>query len=201
MHQSDLLGGTGVADDHATHRLFFALWPDAALRARIAATVDRLERSQPGGGRRTHPDTYHLTLQYLGEFRPLRQSIVDDARAAAARLQLPGFDLVLDRAGSFARAHVCWLGTSAPPPGLQRLWDALGRALAQGRVQVKSPPTFSPHLTILRGGRVPWEPMPPIEPLHWPVREFVLVDSLSGGAQPGYRLLGRWPLRGEAGGA
>ena len=197
MHQTDLLDGNEVADDHATHKLFFALWPDATLRTRIAAAVEQLGRTHPVGGRRTRPETYHLTLQYLGEFRPLQPSILDGARSAAAAVQLPGFDLVLDRAGGFANANVCWLGTSEPPPALQHLWDRLAELLAHARVRVKSPPAFSPHLTILRGVRTPWEPVPSIEPMHWRVREFVLVDSVSSGTHPEYGLLGRWPLQGE----
>jgi len=39
-------------------------------------------------------------------------------------------------------------------------------------------------------------PPTPVQPLSWAVREFVLVDSVSG-AHPAYRVLGHWPLRDE----
>jgi 2'-5' RNA ligase len=190
MHQADPLGNDA---DATPHRLFFALWPDAALRGRIASTVAGLERDNAPGGRRLNPDRYHLTLQFLGDFQPLRQSVVDAAIAAADSIRLPGFDLVLDRVGSFPKAGVCWLGASAPPEALRQLWDGLGSALASARVQVKSASDFSPHLTVLRDVRRPL-PSTPIEPLPWPLREFVLIDSVSG-AHPTYRLLGRWPLQ------
>ena len=191
MHQADLLGNDA---DATTHRLFFALWPDAALRKRIATTVAGLERDNPGG-RRLNPDRYHLTLQFLGDFQPLRQSVLDAAIVAAGSIRLPPFDLVLDLAGSFPKAGVCWLGASTAPETLQQLWNELGRALTGARVQVRSAPTFSPHLTVLRDVRKPLPPTP-IQPLPWPVREFVLVDSVSG-AHPAYRVLGRWPLQGD----
>jgi 2'-5' RNA ligase len=190
MHQADPLGNDA---DATPHRLFFALWPDAALRGRIASTVAGLERDNAPGGRRLNPDRYHLTLQFLGDFQPLRQSVVDAAIAAADSIRLPGFDLVLDRVGSFPKAGVCWLGASAPPEALRQLWDGLGSALAIARVQVKSASAFSPHLTVLRDVHRPL-PSTPIEPLPWPLREFVLIDSVSG-AHPTYRLLGRWPLQ------
>jgi RNA 2',3'-cyclic 3'-phosphodiesterase len=191
MHQADLLGSNTA--DATTHRLFFALWPDAALRGRIATTVAALERDHATGGRRLNQDRYHLTLQFLGDFQPLRQSVLDAAIAAAEGVHQPAFDLVLDRAGSFPKAGVCWLGASAAPEDLQQLWNELGRTLAAARVQVRSASGFSPHLTILRDVRGPLPSMP-IEPLAWPVREFALIDSVSG-AKPGYRLLGRWPLQ------
>lgn len=195
MHQADLLGNDA---DATTHRLFFALWPDAALRKRIATTVAGLERDNAPGGRRLNPDRYHLTLQFLGDFQPLRQSVLDAAIVAAGSVRLPPFDLVLDLAGSFPKAGVCWLGASTAPETLQQLWDELGRALTSARVQVRSAPTFSPHLTVLRDIRKPLPPTP-IQPVPWSVREFVLVDSVSG-IHPAYRLLGRWPLQASVGG-
>ena len=193
MPQPDLLGRADPAGDDATHRIFFALWPDTALRERIAATVVQLERGNPSGGRRLDADRYHLTLQFLGDYRPLRQSVLDAAITAAESVQSAAFDLVLDCAGSFPGARVGWLAPGAMPAALQALWDSLAGALARERVQVRSPAAFNPHLTVLRGVRKPLASTP-IEPLHWPVREFVLIDSVSG-AHPAYRVLGRWPLR------
>jgi len=190
MHQAEPRVDTA---DASSHRLFFALWPAAALRNRIATTVAGLERDNAPGGRRLNPDRYHLTLRFLGDFQPLRQSVLDAAIVAAGSIRLPPFDLVLDLAGSFPKAGVCWLGASTAPETLQQLRNELGRALTSARVQVRSAPAFSPHLTVLRDVRKPLPPTP-IQPLPWPVREFVLVDSVSG-THPAYRVLGRWPLQ------
>lgn len=187
MQQSDL---PGFPRDEAVHRLFFALWPDDALRQGIADAAARLECQHAPGGRRLHSERYHLTLQFLGDFQPLRPSVVDAAQAAADALRLPAFELVLDHAGSFAGSRVWWLGTCGIPPGLRALWDKLGMALAKAGMQVKSPPAFAPHLTIQRDVRKQIAPVP-IEPQHWSVRSFVLIDS-----QPGrrYEVLREWPL-------
>jgi 2'-5' RNA ligase len=188
MQQPDLLV---PARDEAVHRLFFALSPDAGLRQRIADVSLQLEREHAPGGRALKPDRYHLTLQFLGDFQPLRQSVVDAARQAADAVRLPAFELCLDHAGSFSGSNVWWLGTRGVAPGLQALWDALGAALARAGVQVKSPQRFAPHLTVRRDVRRQVEPIA-IGPLHWTVREFVLFDSRPG--QP-YEVLHRRRLR------
>jgi 2'-5' RNA ligase len=176
MQQPDLLAPVG---DEAVHRLFFALSPDTGLRQRIADVSLQLEREHAPGGRALKPDRYHLTLQFLGDFQPLRPSVVDAARQAADSVRLPAFELSLDHAGSFPGSNVWWLGTHGVAPGLQALWDALGVALARAGVQVKSSQRFAPHLTIRRDVRRQIEPLA-LEPLRWTVRDFVLFDSMPG---------------------
>jgi 2'-5' RNA ligase len=178
--------------DEALHRLFFALWPDDALRERIADTAAQLECKHAPGGRRLRSERYHLTLQFLGYFQSLRPSVVNAARAAAATVRPPAFELVFDHAGSFSGSRVSWLGMHGIPPGLQALWDALRAALAEAGVQVKSAPAFAPHLTIRRDVRRQTAPIA-IQQLRWPVREFVLIDSVPSARAP-YCILGRWPL-------
>lgn len=169
----------GPTRDEAIHRLFFALSPDIALRRRIAEVSLQLEIDHAPGGRRIDPGRYHLTLQFLGDFQPLRPSLVDAARQAADTIRLPAFDLSLDHAGSFPGSNVWWLGTHAVAPGLQALWDALGAALAGAGVQVKSSQRFAPHLTIRRDVRRQIAPIG-LGPLRWTVRDFVLFDSIPG---------------------
>jgi RNA 2',3'-cyclic 3'-phosphodiesterase len=188
MSQSDLFA---EAEDTRTHRLFFALWPDDALRAEIARTDASLEAGHASGGRPLRPQKYHLTLQFLGDFRPLQPSVVDAARHAAQAVRSPAFDLSLDHAGSFSGSDVWWLGAHDIAPALAQLWDTLGAELAKAGVRVKSAPSFSPHLTIRRNVRRRIAPVA-IAPLHWAVREFVLVDSLVGLGT--YRIVDRWAL-------
>ncbi|MBS3824751.1 MAG: RNA 2',3'-cyclic phosphodiesterase, partial [Wenzhouxiangellaceae bacterium] len=92
-------------------RLFFALWPSPQIRAGIVRRREAIE----GLSRRRVPDhNLHLTLLFLGDQRADR---VPEITAAARRLHAPGFDLVLDRLGCFARARVAWLGGQAPAAG------------------------------------------------------------------------------------
>jgi 2'-5' RNA ligase len=174
------------------HRLFFALWPDGKVRERIDSAAAGIEREHAPGGRRLRRDRLHLTVQFLGDFSPLPEDLVEAACDAASRIGLDAFMLTLDHAGSFRGSRVWWLGCHVSPAALQTLRESLGRALASAGVPVKAHPQFTPHVTIQRNVRKSIAPTP-IAPIEWPVSEFVLIDSQAGS---GYVQLGRWPLRG-----
>lgn len=174
-----------------THRLFLALWPDAALRQRIAATTTQLAAAHGIRGRRLQPQRYHLTLQFLGDFPALGQAPLASAMAAADRVRVAAFELSLARASSFGQ--VGWLGPEDLPAGLQQLWDTLGLALAEHGVRTRPAATWIPHVTVLRDMR---QPLPPtvIPPLSWSVDRFVLIHSQPG-RNADYALLHHWPLQ------
>lgn len=167
------------ASEDGVQRLFFALWPGSALRGEIARCAESMAREHRPAGRALDSGRYHLTLQFLGDFQPLPPAVMDAAITAASAVHSPAFDLVLDRAGSFPGSRVWWLGPSHSPHGLTQLWNALAGALARGGVRVRSPSAFTPHLTIRRDAP-PLGAALPIDPMHWPVREFVLIASQPG---------------------
>lgn len=176
------------------HNVFFALWPDAETRARIAATAAVLRSGQARTGRWIRPDRYHLTVQFLGEHRALVDALVQSAVAAAAQVDAPPFDLVLDRAGSFdTQGMPCWLGCAETPVGLQQLHDQLAGSLIAQRGRADAHARLLPHVTILRDTDQPLQQRLRAS-LHWHVDEFVLIDSRIEPFAP-YRVLGRWPLR------
>lgn len=175
-----------------THNLFFGLLPDDTTRERIALASGRLRVQHAPRGRWLKPERYHLTLHFLGRFRPLRESIVVAAREAASRVHAPPFDLVLDHAGAFIRNGVGWLGCTRPDAGLQLLRERLRRTLAEVHIEVENAPGFHPHITVLRDALDPL-PSGAIEPIVWPVHEFVLVDSQHG-ARNVFEQAGRWRL-------
>lgn len=165
-----------------TRRLFFALWPDEDVRDAIIerrAALDRLN------ARRVPDRNLHLTLVFLGD-RP-RELLEDILRAAAP---VPGapFELLLDRFGHFPGAKVVWLGGEAPPAATA-LVDSLAGAMESIGLVVERRP-WRPHVTLYR--KVYRRPrFPDIAPVAWPVRDFVLVESIAG--KP-YRVLRSWPL-------
>ena len=170
------------------HRLFFALWPDDTVRAALAfaaAAVDSFEKA----GRRTPAAKYHLTLHFLGACPAPPEAMVARCRQAAAAVDCSGFHLVVDHAGAFARARVGWLAP-AGNSGLDALWSALAHALDDAGVARRESETFSPHVTVVRGFGGPLEDAP-VDPVSWPVQDFVLVHSHGGR----YEVIGRWPLR------
>jgi len=180
------------ASADATHRLFFALWPDEDVRRAIAERAAEVALTGAPGGRPSAPERYHLTLQFLGTFKPLPAALVEGAIAAADSVRAQAFSLVLDRLGAFERNRVWWLGTDAASPGLRSLFERLGVALAAtGLPPAEDATRFVPHVTLGRKLQQRLQPRA-IDPLPWPVRDFVLVDSAAGA--PAYRIVRRWPL-------
>jgi 2'-5' RNA ligase len=186
MHQ-DLFGSS----QPVVHNVFFGLMPDDSTRGRMVETVDALRAAHGPQGRWLKPARYHMTLHFLGTFSELPEGRIAAAIRAAEGLRAPAFDLVLDRAGSFS-GGIGWLGCARTEPPLQQLWDELRQALARERVSTKGHARFTPHVTVVRDSR---DAMPdvPIEPILWPVREVMLIDSELG-ARNEYRPLGRWQL-------
>lgn len=186
MHQ-DLFGSS----QSVVHNVFFGLMPEDATRARMMETVELLRTTHDPQGRWLKPARYHMTLHFLGTFSELPEDRIAAAIRAAEGMRAPAFDLVLDRAGSFS-GGIGWLGCARTEPPLQQLWDELRQALAREHVSAKGHARFMPHVTVLRDSR---KPMPdvPIKPIHWPIREVMLIDSQLGDRND-YRPLGGWQL-------
>jgi 2'-5' RNA ligase len=73
------------------------------------------------------------------------------------------------------------------------LWEELRQALAREHVATKGHTQFVPHVTVLRDAR---KSMPDvaIEPIRWPIRGVMLIDSQLGDRNE-YRPLGSWKLK------
>jgi 2'-5' RNA ligase len=167
-------------------RLFFALWPDAAVQWALAQLAETcVEHS---GGRPVPAEKVHLTLVFLGEL---------DARQAGAAASVGAgsaggtFTLVVDRLGYWPRNRVLWAGCQSMPPALGRLVGTLRLGLREAGFAVESRP-FQAHLTLARKARrVPRQVM---QPVRWTVNDFCLVRSRLGPRGSEYEVLQRWPL-------
>jgi 2'-5' RNA ligase len=179
------------------HRLFFALMPDAAVRAQIAKAAETLKSQHPLG-RWILPERYHLTLHFIGEDPELRPERVGRAIAAARAVRAPTFELCVDSAASFPGSKPPWtLRCSEPAHALHELLHTLMAALA-GDAAPRSPASeFIPHITVLRDADKALSPCA-IQPFRWQVRDFALIDSQIG-RQARYTELGRWSLAPEKG--
>lgn len=169
-----------------TLRLFFALWPDDATREALDHAGEELRRNWPG--RRMQADTLHITLAFLGS-TPAQQ--LSALFACADAIQTEAFDLVLDRGGYWRHNRIGWLGASRVPQQYFELVGALNCALGAAGFPVDLRPHV-PHVTLLRnsaGGEAP-----PSEPVHWQVRDFVLVKSRTDAERAHYDVIRRWPL-------
>jgi 2'-5' RNA ligase len=174
-------------------RVFYALWPSAALAGRMAAHARRLEAVLDGRASRTA--TLHLTLAFLGEVDAGRLPVL---AAPPPTVTTPRFELRLDRCGAWPDNGIGWLAPSVIPEplaGLQQrlaLWvESLGFALEKR--------AFRPHVTVVRkSARRMAESA--IEPLLWPVEDWVLVRSRLSPGGAGYEPLARFALEaGQAG--
>ncbi|MDQ2696485.1 MAG: RNA 2',3'-cyclic phosphodiesterase [Pseudomonadota bacterium] len=166
----------------APRRLFLALWPDDALRRRLA------DLAQNTAGRRAlRPDNLHLTLVFLGATAAGRLACYENA---LADLAVPPLTLTLDRLGYFPRPRILWLGASHVPPALYGLVADLNRRLAGCGFALERRP-FQPHITLARrySGAVPVL----AEAVVWSVDQVSLMESVASGDGVGYQLLRRWP--------
>jgi 2'-5' RNA ligase len=191
--QLDLLGAAG-ARPAEVHRLFFALLPDAAARARLAQAAQALKASHPGlRARWVNPARYHATLHFLGDHALLRQDVVDAAVAAAGKLRMAPFEWVLHEAASYhGRQPPCILRSSSVPEPLQQLWLDLRHALVlagQGRHVARN---FTPHVTVAYSHAALLD-VTPLEPVAWRVERVALIHSVVG--EQDYQVLAEWSLQ------
>jgi 2'-5' RNA ligase len=132
-------------------------------------------------------DTLHVTLAFLGDIPAGR---VADAGKVADEMAVEPFDLILDRLGYWKHNRILWAGGVSPR--LTFLADSLDeKLLVAGFVLDERP--FQAHVTLLRDARCSKVPDLP-QPIVWPVREFVLVESRLSREGSRYEIIGRWPL-------
>lgn len=175
------------AEEEKGLRLFFALWPDEAVRQELVRISRQL--ALPPGAKRVAPDNLHLTMAFIGTQGPEVQACLE---AQAAMVELPPFTITLDELGFFAKPQVVWLGDKNPPEPLLQLAKALKHAQLNCGLEPEARP-FQTHLTLLRKVRHPPGPFQP-DPVTWPVREFVLVASETRPEGAQYRIVRRFSL-------
>jgi 2'-5' RNA ligase len=181
-------GGRGLSAT-ASHQVYFALRPDPAAAAEAIALAERLRAKHGLTGRPLAPERLHVSLNWIGH-APAGQAVVKACEMVSS-LPLPSFRIAFNRVGSFggrAGQRPLVLFGQDGVIGVRRLYEALHLALMRPGVVRGPPQAFEPHMTLL------WEPHEIeeefVEPIGWPVRELVLVDSVVGRQN----VLGRWPL-------
>jgi 2'-5' RNA ligase len=128
-------------------RLFVALDIDQEIREHIAAFSDEMRALAPGV-RWVGPETFHITLQFLGETNKL-----DEIKSALAGVTSAPTVLAFRGAGFFPnanRARVFWVGIDSDA-NLQHLASAIGKALAPLGF-TRDHDEYHPHLTLARAG-------------------------------------------------
>jgi|SRR2546421_5059610 len=153
-------------------RLFFALWPDDAVRAGLARWSREFHAQC--GGRITRPENLHVTLAFLGGVEEAR---VAEVERAAGEVAMQAASLVLDRPGYWKHNRIAWAGASAPPPELGAFVAELREALRRAEIRFDAKP-FVSHATLLRDAREP-RATPELAPIEWRLSGFALVQSVT----------------------
>ncbi|MGE0384224.1 MAG: RNA 2',3'-cyclic phosphodiesterase [Gammaproteobacteria bacterium] len=167
-------------------RLFFALWPDDAVRIRIAAVQRDLRTPHC---RPVPVPNLHLTLAFLGG-QP--EVVRMEVERVAAAVRVPAFTVVLDSAGYWPGPGIQWLAPATPCAALLHMHGALASALRAAGVEPDARP-YAPHVTLARRARGPVAATG-FEPVIWPVQRFALIESFSGPAGSRYEPLACWDL-------
>jgi len=154
-----------------TRKLFYALWPNDAERAALAALQAGVQ------GRYTPRAKLHITLAFLGQ-QPA--DTVPTLLAILDELSLPPLRLEIDCYGYFARPRIAWAGMTQVPQPLLDLQADLVRRLEAAGISAATHGTFKPHVTLARESREA-PPAAPFSPVLWQADRAVLVESLPSG--------------------
>jgi 2'-5' RNA ligase len=169
----------------ATVRVFFALWPDARVRAALHTHGWALHREL--GGKLTRADSVHLTLLFLGNIPEGRLPpvirLADDVR-------FQPFDMTIDTVRCWRHNRIAWAGPSRMPASLTDLVRQLEVAAREAGFAWDERP-YAAHVTLVRKARCRPVDIGPVA-VQWPVREFVLVRSQVDSTGSRYSVIGRW---------
>ena len=178
-----------------THRLFFALRPDAAAAREIERAAAAIKASKRVAGRWLQTSKHHLTLHFLGSHSRRPADLIERARSAALEVRLPPVDIELERIDTFAARgeSPCVLRCSShSEDALERLRASLAGALVDAGAARWIEKRFTPHVTIAYV-KVPLQSPVAIPAIRWRACDFALVES--HGATARHELLDQWPLR------
>lgn len=169
-------------------RLFFALCPDDAFCEEL------LQRGKPWlrdiNGRQVLRENLHITLAFLGNVDEIQQACL---QKMASGIQIPAFQLKLDRLAYWPGPQIAWAGVSQTPEAFTQLVTQLQQGAQGCGLQLERRPPVA-HLTLKRKVTRA-QPGEAIAPLSWSVSEFCLLSSVTRAEGPVYTQLQSWPLR------
>lgn len=168
-------------------RLFFALWPDAGLRAGLQDAADSIAFGS--GVRRVPAANLHMTLHFIGN---VYFNDMDCMRRCAGEVEAAAFELNIDSQGCFRKARVAWLGCRDVPDALLALQRKLGSRLQGCGFQPEARP-YNPHITVARKC-TSIDTDSRFKPLSWQVDKFALIEVQQAAKGVQYQLVESWPL-------
>ena len=177
-------------------RLFIGIPLAAAVIDELRAASARL-RSAGDGLRWTAPESWHVTLQFLGNTSPEPYACVV-ARLRA--LHVPPVPVCLEKLGCFDRAGIL-IASVRLTPELLLLQERVTEATQLCSFVPEARP-FQPHITLARSkgrhdlGNLKAKIRRPINFTRSIAREFLLYESFLSPAGSRYEIRERFPLAG-----
>ena len=175
-------------------RLFFALWPDAGTRERMANAAAALRLT--AGVRPVPPRNYHLTLAFIGEVTSAQLEVLQQI---GRRQRASGCTIKFNAYEHWPEPQVVVAVAREPPSALVELWTRLQQNLVLHRAALKLnrlQPSLHAHVTLAR--KVVQAPvLQAMSPFDWSARSFSLVSSDTSGTHAVYTVVDTWPLLDE----
>jgi 2'-5' RNA ligase len=180
-------------------RLFVGIPLAATVRGELSALTARL-KSRNDGLRWTAPESWHITLEFLGNTGPEQYECI---AARLGELRPPTVHIALERLEFFARAGILIVAVR-PAPQLLLLQQRVSAAAALCGFAPEARP-YQPHITLARSkgkGRELTELKAKIhrQPAFssYFAEEFLLYESFLGAAGSRYEIRKRFPLQGRS---
>lgn len=175
-------------------RVFFAIWPKEAVWRQLYDLSEKVELVC--GGRRTRAESIHLTLIFLGEME-INQLHALCLAAKTARGQV--FNFIVEGIRYWKLNRLVCAETGEVPPELFDLVDSLKNTLSAYGISFDHR-AFTPHITLVRKAQrhvLPKSLIHLVEPIVWPVNEYILVKSEQASNRSVYTPIGRWSLESQ----
>jgi 2'-5' RNA ligase len=173
----------------ATFRVYYALWPDAAARAHLAAAAAPVVATVRG--RAVLAEHLHLTLAFVGA---VPSAVVGALARLGTALAWPAATLRFERAEWWQASGALVLVADDPPAELCAAREVLLARLAAHGIAADARP-FRPHVTIARG--VASAPPDRIVAVEWTANQVALVESQPAPGSSYYRPLALWDAHGS----
>lgn len=165
-------------------RLFFAFWPDEAMRRQVAELGKKLSGQ---GLRPVAAKNLHATLVFLGGVDAEQEAAIT---AAAGELAVPSsMSVTFDKLSYWKKPAIYCLTGRHFDRSVADLTEQLAAIATRFGVKVDERP-FKPHITLARKARTRIDVE--FEPIVWQADAFCLVESCSMADGVEYRVIRRW---------
>jgi 2'-5' RNA ligase len=191
------VSGEAERPNEPTRRVFFALWPDEALRTALADAAREAVRAC--GGRPVPAQNLHVTLAFLGsvperripELTSLARRVANAFPADAVPLRL-----TFGRLEHWKKPQIVCATVSEEFPSTAAPIESLADALKREAVGAGFAPDLKPfhaHVTVARKVARPTRSLD-MHSVPWSFTGFALVESHTAAAGALYSVIESWSL-------